>query len=139
MLKKYLFLLLFIPFLAFGAEEAAEGEESEEKKLPLKYYQIAPNIMTFYQGTGKKMGYVVVQVQVVVRGEENLELVGIHLPLMQDALIDFFNRQEKKVIRDHTQRPTLQNQAKEKVAAALKEELGEDIIEDLLFTQYIFQ
>lgn len=126
-----------ISLKVFSAEETESG--SEEEKLPLKYYQIAPNIMTFYQGTGRKLGYVVVQIQVVVRGDENLELVETHLPLMQDALTDFFNRQEKTTIHDQGQRKTLQTQAKEQVATALKDELGKDIIENLLFTQYIFQ
>ncbi len=122
-----------------GEEVTAEGEEEQEEQLPLKYYQISPNIMTFYQGTGRKMGYVVVQVQVVVRGDENLALVETHLPLMQDALIDFFNRQDKSVIRDQAQRKSLQQQAELRISEAVMEETGADIIENILFTQYIFQ
>jgi len=141
MFKKILILILSLSIsgLTLAAEEAAESEAAEEERLPLKYFLIAPNIMTFYQGTGKKLGYVVVQVQIVVRGDENLELVETHLPIMQDALIDFFNRQDKAVIRDQAKRKELQTNAELKVSEALQEEVGQDIIENLLFTQYIFQ
>lgn len=130
---------LYLPPVQAAEEAEAAEEESEEKKLPIKYYQIAPNIMTFYQSSGKKMGYIVVQVQVVVRGDDNLELIETHLPLMQDTLIDFFNRQEKDVVQDLNQRETLRQEAKARVAKVISDEIGDDIVENLLFTQYIFQ
>ena len=132
----------FAAFNASAAEESAEnaeGTEEEAPKKPVKYYQIAPNIMTFYQNTGRKMGYIVVQVQLVVRGDEDWDIVDENLPLIQDALIDFFNRQQESVVRDLAQRDALRVQAKDIVATALKEELGREVVENLLFTQYLFQ
>lgn len=135
---KTLIFILILVFSSFStvAEEAPAEEESKE---PFMYYQISPNIMTFYQSTGRKMGYIVVQVQVVVRGQEDFDTVDLHLPLLQDTLVGFFNSQEKAVIQDLQQRENLRNEAKSKVAAVLKEELGRDIVENLLFTQYVFQ
>lgn len=118
---------------------SAFAEEKEENKEPIQYFQIAPNIMTFYQNAGKKLGYVVVQVQIVVRGQDNWDMVELHLPLLQDALIDFFNRQDKATVQDLKLRTKLRNQATQRVAKVLKEETGKDIIEDVLFTQYVFQ
>ncbi|MCW8877511.1 MAG: flagellar basal body-associated FliL family protein [Kangiellaceae bacterium] len=126
-------------YAAEEAPEETEEEKKEEEKLPIKYFQIAPNIMTFYQSSGRKMGYIVVQVQIVTRGDDNLELLETHLPLMQDALIDFFNRQEKKVVQDLTQRESLRQQATEKIAQVIKDEVGYDVVENVLFTQYVFQ
>ena len=131
-------ILLFSGYLS-AAEEAETAETEEVSKEPFMYYQISPNIMTFYQNTGRKMGYIVVQVQVVVRGQEDFDTVELHLPLLQDTLVGFFNSQDKATIQDLQQREVLRNQAKEKVAEVLKEELGRDIVENLLFTQYVFQ
>ncbi|WP_168204269.1 flagellar basal body-associated FliL family protein [Aliikangiella coralliicola] len=123
---------------AKSAEETAT-EEPEENKLPLMYYQIAPNILTFYQSTGRKIGYIVVQVQIVVRGQDDFDLIDLHLPLMQDALIDFFNRQDKKTIEDLTQRESLRQQATQRIAEVIQDEVGRNIVENVLFTQYVFQ
>lgn len=146
MLKHFSILALVVFGLSLtslhAAEEApeeTEEEKSEEDKLPIKYFQIAPNIMTFYQSSGRKMGYIVVQVQIVTRGDDNFALLETHLPLMQDALIDFFNRQEKAVVQDLNQRESLRQQATEKIAQVIKDEVGHDVVENVLFTQYVFQ
>lgn len=116
-----------------------EGAEEQVNKEPLMYFPITPNILTSYQGGGKKIGYIVVQVQVVVRGQENFDLLEANLPLMQDALTDFFNRQDKKTVEDLKQRETLRQKSKERLSEVIKEEVGKEIVENVLFTQYIFQ
>ena len=137
----FLFLSLFsLSTLTINAaEEEAEAAEEEVEKEPVKYYLIAPNIMTFYQNSGRKIGYIVVQIQLVVRGDDDWNIIDENLPLIQDALTDFFNRQDKAVVHDLAQRDSLRSQAKDIVAAALKEELGREVVENLLFTQYLFQ
>ena len=142
LLRIFSLFFFVLSFNLIAAEPEAEetGEEvEEEQKEPLQYFQIAPNIMTFYQNSGRKIGYIVVQVQIVVRGQENYDLVELHLPLMQDALIDFFNSQDKLTVQDLSKRETLRQQATDRVASVLKEEVGKEVIENLLFTQYIFQ
>jgi len=142
MLKYLLFvtLILAFPSTVSAAAEEESDEDAEEVVLePLQYFKIAPNILTTYQNTGKKMKYIVVQVQVVVRGDDNFALIDLHTPLLQDALTDLFNRQDKKVIEDLSQRESLRLQATERVASVMKEEVGEDIVENVLFTQYVFQ
>ncbi len=118
----------------------AEEEEGEEVDLePIMYFEIEPNILTFYQGTGRKIGYVVVQINVAVRGQENYDLIELHVPLIQDNLIDFFNKQDKSVIQPFSEREKLRLQAQASVEAVLQEEIGKDIIENLLFTNYVYQ
>ena len=132
-------LILSFFVLATSVIAAEEGEDAEaENKEPLKYYLISPNIMTFYQNSGRRMGYIVVQVQLVVRGQDDLDLIDLHKPLLQDTLTDFFNRQEKATVEDLKQRESLRSQAHQRVAAVVKEEVGRELVENLLFTQYIF-
>lgn len=130
-----LLLTLITPDKLFAEEE--EGEEV--KKEPLMYFEVEPNILTFYQGTGKKIGYVVVQINLAVRGQENYDLVELHVPLIQDNLIDFFNKQDKSIIRPFNEREKLRLRAQASVEAVLQAEIGKDIIENLLFTNYVFQ
>ncbi len=116
-----------------------EEEEDEDDKEPLMYYAVEPNILTFYQGTGKKIGYVVVQVNIAVRGQDDFDLLDDHIPLVQDNLIKFFNRQDKAMIQPFKERDKLRLMAKTSVMAALREEIGKNIVENLLFTDYVYQ
>ncbi len=118
---------------------ASAEELAEEDKPELMYYEIEPNILTFYQGTGRKIGYVVVQVNVAVRGQDNYDLIELHMPLLQDVLIKFFNRQDKSVIQPFSEREQLRLKAMDVVKEALKEEIGKDIVENVLFTNYVYQ
>lgn len=137
---KILLIAAFVVLFSTGCEEAKEAEEaSEAAKEPILYFQIDPNILTFFQSSGRKMAYIVVQVQVVVRGQDNYDLVEMHRPLIQDALTDFFNRQDKKSVQELALREKLRKQAGKVVADVIKEEVGLDVVEDLLFTQYVFQ
>lgn len=143
-LNTFAVLILALSFVfstnLYSAEEVPEqAVEEEEEKEPVMYFRITPNILTFYQSTGRKIGYIVVQVQVVVRGQDNYDLVELHLPLIQDALTDFFNRQDKSIVSDLAQRESLRQQATVRVAEVIKEEVGTDVVENVLFTQYIFQ
>jgi flagellar protein FliL len=136
----FLMFSLLLPLSSSAAEEEVAAEETEKvKKEPLLYFPVTPNTLTFYQGTGKKIGYIVVQVQIVVRGQSNFDLLDANLPLIQDALTDFFNRQDKNTIEDLSLREGLRLSAKEKLAEVITEEIGKDIVENVLFTQYIFQ
>ncbi len=142
-IKKTLFililsLLIFVTSPFALAEDEGETEE-EAEVIPLMYFDIDPKVLTFYQGTGKKIGYVVVQINIAVKGQENLDLVELHSPLIQDNLIDFFNRQDKKTIQEFSEREGLRKKAQESVAAVLEEEVGKNIIESLLFTDYVYQ
>jgi len=141
-LKWLFFILLVISTITSNmlkAEEEVETDGGEVELEPIMYFEIDPNILTFYQGTGKKIGYVVVQVNIAVRGQENYDLVELHTPLIQDNLIDFFNQQDKSVIQPFSEREKLRLKAKDSVVAVLKEETGKDIIENLLFTNYVYQ
>jgi len=137
LLKILSFLLLLTIHTGVIAEEEEQPEAEELETL--MYYAIEPNTLTFYQGTGKKIGYIVVQVNIAVRGQENYDLVDLHLPLIQDSLIDFFNRQDKSIIQDIKEREKLRQQAQASVSKVLKEETGKDVVESLLFTDYVYQ
>jgi len=119
--------------------EAKEASEEQGEVKPIMYFDIEPKILTFYQGTGRKIGYVVVQVNIAVRGQENYDLVELHTPLIQDILIDFFNQQDKSTIQPFSERENLRIKAKESVITVLKEETGKDVIDNLLFTDYVYQ
>ncbi|PHS14975.1 MAG: hypothetical protein COA86_15040 [Kangiella sp.] len=144
-IRKTFFILIF-PLLTFvsvpfAVAEDEDEEDSEEvaEVIPIMYFDIDPKILTFYQGTGRKIGYVVVQINIAVKGQENLDLVELHSPLIQDNLIDFFNRQDKKTIQDFSEREGLRQKAQESVAAVLEGEVGKNIVESLLFTDYVYQ
>lgn len=140
-LTKIIFIIPLLMALICAPNRLVAEEDPEEETVlePIMYYEIRPNILTFYQGTGRKIGYVVVQVNIAVRGQESYDLVELHLPLIQDALIDFFNKQHKSVIQPIAERESLRQKAKARVSQLLKQETQKDVVENLLFTNYVYQ
>ncbi len=117
---------------------AANSEEAP--KPDIRYYDLDPNIITNYQKPpARRLGFVTIDVQFQVTGEEGLDILDYHKPLIEDAIIDVINSQSEKVITDITQRDIIRNEIKTKLSAVLKEETGKEVIDDVLFTKFIYQ
>lgn len=124
--------LLVATALNVGAQEA--------QKPDIRYYDLDPNIITNYQKPpSRRLGFVTVDVQFQVTGEEGLDILDYHKPLIEDTLIDVINSQSEEVITDISQRDSIRNAIKTKLSAVLKEETGKEVIEDVLFTKFIYQ
>jgi flagellar FliL protein len=137
MMLKVLFRQL-VTFFAIAA--ASLGFSQEAQKPDIKYYDLDPNIITNYQKPpSRRLGFVTVDVQFQVRGEEGLDILDYHKPLIEDALIDVINSQPEEVIKDNTKRSEIRDAIKTKLTAILKEETGKEVIEDVLFTKFIYQ
>jgi len=136
-MKRFLVLLLLatLPSFAFSAEE---GEENAEQP-PLMYFPVEPKTLTFYQGTGRKIKYIVVQVEIAVKGQDNYDLVEENLPLIQDALTDYFHSLDKSMVEDLAKRRQMQEEVKKRLNEVLQEETKVAPVEEVLFTDYMYQ
>lgn len=131
---------LLFGMLVLSPLQAEEEEVKQEPpKEPLSYFLIKPNVMSLYQTSDSRLHYVSVEIQVTVRGEKKLELIETHMPLIQDTVIDFLHRQEKNIIEDTSQREVLRTNLKNRVAEVLKAETGDELLENILFTQYLYK
>ncbi|MCO7224534.1 flagellar basal body-associated FliL family protein [Pleionea sp. CnH1-48] len=113
---------------------------AEEAVAEVMYYDLDPNVITNYQKPpARRLGFITIDVQFQVTGVDNLDLLDYHKPLIEDTLIDVMNRQDEETIKSIDKRDAIREQIKEQLSALLKEETGKTVIDDVLFTKFIYQ
>ena len=136
MFKKSLlsvFILLCISSFTM-AEEANEKKEPNYQYLPLE-----PDIITNYIKPGKRVGFVRVKVELMVKSAENYALIDLHKPLIRDKIITILGMQDEKSAKSITEREAIRLSCLTKVNELLFTETGKKPLEDLIFTKYLYQ
>jgi flagellar FliL protein len=123
MIKYLIVLLCFFTSLSTKASDYA-------------YYGFEPDIVTNYVTVKKKMGYVRLTVELMVKSNY-LEIVQHHAPLLRDAIINIIGRQSEAKIKSIKGRSEIQLLCEEKVKKLLTKETGQPLIKKLLFTQWL--
>ncbi|WP_164503514.1 flagellar basal body-associated FliL family protein [Pleionea sediminis] len=138
---------LFAIMSSFAAEEpAAEDPAAEEKAADqgpppeVHYYDLDPNIITNYQKPpSRKLGFITIDVQFQVNSIENLDLLEYHKPLVEHTLINVINGLDEELVKSLDRRDEIREIVKVKLSEVLKEETGSEIVENVLFTKFIYQ
>ena len=123
MIKYLIVLSCFLTSLSIKASEYA-------------YYGFQPDIVTNYVAVKKKMGYVRLTVELMVKSD-NLVIVEHHSPLLRDAIINIIGRQTEAKIKSIKGRSEIQLLCEEQVKELLTKETGRPLIKKLLFTQWL--
>lgn len=140
--KRSLFtlLLLFLAQLAHAQDAKDETAEPPPPPTPPMYYNIQPDIITTFPkpGKSKRLGYISIQVHLAIP-EKYLETIEKHEPLLQDTLVMHFSSQTEASIKSLEAREKLRTDALKLVQDVLLAETGHnDVVEDLLFTKYVW-
>ena len=123
MIKYLIVLSCFLTSLSIKASEYA-------------YYGFQPDIVTNYVAVKKKMGYVRLTVELMVKSD-NLVIVEHHSPLLRDAIIGIIGSQAEAKIKSIKGRSEIQLLCEEEVKELLTKETGKPLIKKLLFTQWL--
>lgn len=120
------------------ANSGGGGEDADPEGT--KYFELYPNLVTNYQKADGKLGFLSVGIQLKVKGTAGVELVKQHLPLMQDAVVWLLRAQSETAVKDLAQRETLRQQTLTELQTRLETETKQkEIIQDVLFTKYVWQ
>ncbi|WP_448565856.1 flagellar basal body-associated protein FliL [Thalassotalea ganghwensis] len=101
------------------------------------YFGFEPEIITNYVAVKKKMGYVRLNVELMIEDAKNYEVVEHHAPLLRDAIINIIGQQPEAKIKSINGRYEIQKLCEEKVKSILQQETGKPLIKKLLFTQWL--
>ncbi len=136
MLKRALFCVLCLSFISplLTAEEAPA-----EVKDDFQYFQLEPDIITNYIKPGKRIGFVRLTVELMVKSKSNYAMIENHEPLIRDKIITIFGEQTEVVIKSITEREEIRKRCLDDVNNILFAETGKKPLEDLLFTKYLYQ
>ncbi|BBN80781.1 flagellar basal body-associated protein FliL [Pseudoalteromonas sp. A25] len=103
------------------------------------YFGFEPDIITNYIGqSNKKLGYVRVTVDLMLNDVGNISVVEHHTPLLRDAIVQILSKEPEETIKSLTGREEIRLRCADKLKSLLKEETGEEIIRDVLFTKYLY-
>jgi flagellar FliL protein len=128
----FLSLIFSVPVLAADDEDGAVTEEAI-------YYELAPPFVVNLQDSGKRIRFLQVRIQVLAYGQDKIDKVKMHDPVIRDALITLLAGQSRKDINTSQKKKALQEKALKLVKNVLKDETGRTQIEGLYFTNFVVQ
>lgn len=102
------------------------------------YYGFEPDIITNYINNKKKLGYIRIAADLMIKNAANLSTIEHHAPLLRDAIIDVLSKEPEEKIRSLTGREEIRLKCLQEIKFRLKNETGNEIIQDLLFTKYLY-
>ncbi|WP_413700404.1 flagellar basal body-associated FliL family protein [Psychromonas sp. KJ10-10] len=139
MLKRALLCVLCLSFNAslLMAEEASDGSAVVQNDY--RYFQLEPDIITNYIKPGKRIGFVRITVELMVKSAGEYDLIDKHEPLIRDKIITILGQQNEKIIKSTADRDSIRQRCLEEVNNLLFTETGEKPLTDLLFTKYLYQ
>ncbi|GAL05698.1 flagellar basal body-associated protein FliL [Photobacterium aphoticum] len=103
------------------------------------YYTLAPDITTNYVTQGKKIGYLRLQVDLMVADPSLIPEVEHHAPLIRDAIISIIGEQPEARVKSLAGREEIRQACLAKVNELLITETNKKLLTELLFTKYLYQ
>lgn len=133
-MKKIVYAGLFT-FFASVISFTARAESTST----VGYFGFESDIVTNYISySNKKMGYMRVSVDLMLDNTADIAIVDHHTPLLRDALIEILSKESEENIKSLTGRESIRAKCAKKLKSLLKEETGQEIIRDVLFTKYLY-
>ncbi|MGO2129938.1 MAG: flagellar basal body-associated protein FliL [Pseudoalteromonas prydzensis] len=134
-MKKTLYAGILISTLSIGlfSSFASKAEST------VGYFGFEPDIITNYIGqSNKKLGYVRITVDLMLSDMSNIAIVEHHTPLLRDALVEILSKESEEKIKSLTGREEIRKRCADKLKTLLKQETGQEIIREVLFTKYLY-
>ena len=116
----------------------AEAENAGSHSGDYAYYGFEPDIITNYIKKGRDLGYVRLTAELMIDGNDNLEVVEHHAPLLRSAIVEIFGRQPEEKVKSLAGREEIRRTCLQAVNALLEQETGLPLASDILFTKYLY-
>lgn len=139
MFKKVLFCLFYFTLLSPINIVSADEEATAEPVSDYQYFHLEPDIITNYMKPGKRLGFIRLGVDLMVKSPDNLAQVELHEPLIRDRIITILGELTETQIKSITEREIMRKRCLTEVNDVIFEITKNRPIEDLLITKYIDQ
>ncbi|NRA59829.1 MAG: flagellar basal body-associated protein FliL [Psychrobium sp.] len=131
-MHKILYALIFGVILGFSVpSHSAEGSD-------YAYFGFEPDIITNYIGTGKKLGFIRITMEIMVKSPDDVAIIEHHAPLLRAAVVEVLGEQSESKIKSIAGKLEIRNLCLDTINKLLKEETGQELAVSLLFTKYIY-
>lgn len=139
-MKKLLTACLMVFGVVFSVY-AADEKETPPATLPVAnyaYYGFDPEIVTNYISNRKKLGFVKISVELMVKNPEDLLILQRHDPLLRAALVEILGNQSEEKVKSLIGREEIRRECFDMLNNLIIKESGKSIILNLLFTSYLY-
>jgi len=128
----WLILLLILAPAAWAGDE-----EDEEKAVPeIEYLDVQPKLVVNLAG---RHHYLRADVQLMIKGKDNLERIRQHLPMVRHTLLMLFSDLPPDKVADVSEREKLREEALNRIRKVLDRYSDSDGLKDVFFTEFLVQ
>lgn len=117
---------------------AAQAQPTTQQ-AQVTYFTLEPDITTNYITQGKRLGYIRLQVDLMVKNPKYLEDIEYHTPLIRDAIINIVSKQPEAKIKTLAGREEIRKACQDQVNRLLLTEMRQQPVSTLLFTTFLYQ
>ncbi|MGF1724461.1 flagellar basal body-associated protein FliL [Photobacterium nomapromontoriensis] len=132
-------LILLTAWLMPMAAHAEEAPAPAATTPQYTYYTLAPDITTNYFTQGSRIGYLRLQVDLMLANPADIKEVEHHAPLIRDAIINIIAQQPEARVKSLAGREDIRQACFNKVNELLITETKKKLLTELLFTEYLYQ
>ncbi len=137
-MKYFYVLLLMLMSATVWAEDPPPADAPAKPKIV--YFGFDPDIVTNYVSAGSnKLGYVRVTMELMIKDEKYLPLIEHHEPMILDAIVNAFGKEGETTVKSLTGREEVRLKILKRLNEILKKETGAELLQDVLFTKYLYQ
>lgn len=139
-MKKNIFVASLLMAITFSSPITyAKQPHSNSTQPNITYYTLAPDITTNYVTNTKRLGYIRLQVDLMINDNNQLINIEHHAPLIRDTIISIISQQSEQQIKSLAGREKIRQLSKQKINQLLLIETGHTAVNELLFTKYLYQ
>lgn len=120
--------LIFVVNNSFAADDVVDE---------YAYFAFEPDITTNYISNSKKIGFVRLTMEVMVKNPADLAIVEHHAPLLRAAMVEILGEQTEQKVKSMAGKLEIRDLCLEKLNELLEKETGKKLIVRLLFTKYL--
>jgi flagellar protein FliL len=131
-------ILLAVVLLMFHLPLLA-ADETEKDKLTPGYVSMGEAMVLNLDTDSTRLSYVQLKADVLVKDENSIELVKLHMPALRHQIILMLSEQDAARMKSPVEREKLRKKISDKVRSVFKELAGKDVIEEILFSNFLIQ
>ena len=118
---------------------AEDEQPTNGDVVDYKYFSLDPDIVTNYDKSGRRLGYIRLSIELLTNSAANFKIVEKNAPLIRDRIITIMGEQSEKEIKSITERDIIRMRCLLEVNEVISVVTGVRPVQDLHFTTFLYQ
>ncbi len=131
-------LLVVLALMLFATPSVTLAEEEEVTLSDTHYVTLTPGFVTNYGGPGR-LKYVKIDMTLMIEGLDSKAVVEQQLPLVRNTVVLILSRQNENNVVTPNGQERIRQQLLRSLNEALTREVGQPLVAEVLFTNFIYQ